>query len=227
MRSILHPRLDVLLPPQLAVWQWLREVPPDFVLYGGTALALRLGHRVSVDFDFFSNSRFDPGHLKDRIPLLRQGTPVQSAPHTLSVLIDAGGGGGSVKLSFFGGLDMKRVGTPQRTADTQLQVADLLDLGGTKVLTVQDRAEAKDYQDIAAVLEAGVDLPHMLAAAESIFGSSFNAGITLKALNYFEDGDLPTLSRAVRRRLQRAALPVETLPDVPAVSSRLYDTQIQ
>ena len=36
-----------------ALWPDLAEVPHSFVLYGGTALALRLGHRISEDFDFF------------------------------------------------------------------------------------------------------------------------------------------------------------------------------
>jgi hypothetical protein len=49
-----EPRLDVLPPSQVALWPDLRAVRESFVLYGGTALALRLGHRASVDFDFFS-----------------------------------------------------------------------------------------------------------------------------------------------------------------------------
>ncbi len=48
----LAPRLDVLSAAQRALWPELAGLPRGFVLYGGTALALRLGHRVSVDFDF-------------------------------------------------------------------------------------------------------------------------------------------------------------------------------
>ena len=54
-----EPRFDVLPQEQKALWPELRAVPPAFVLYGGTALALRLGHRVSVDFDFFSSEPFE------------------------------------------------------------------------------------------------------------------------------------------------------------------------
>jgi len=46
--NILQPHLEVLSEAQLALWKELSEVPNDFVLYGGTALALRLGHRKSV-----------------------------------------------------------------------------------------------------------------------------------------------------------------------------------
>src|SRR5205085_7929658 len=47
-------RLDILPAPQRTLWSELVALPRHFVLYGGTALALRLGLRVSVDFDFFS-----------------------------------------------------------------------------------------------------------------------------------------------------------------------------
>ncbi|MGH7819091.1 MAG: nucleotidyl transferase AbiEii/AbiGii toxin family protein, partial [Candidatus Binatia bacterium] len=45
-----------LLPdPQRRVFRELGSVPRRFVLYGGTAIMLRLSHRPSLDFDFFSN----------------------------------------------------------------------------------------------------------------------------------------------------------------------------
>ena len=49
------PKKDILREAQQELWTYLEEVPSDFVLYGGTAVALRYGHRESVDFDFFSS----------------------------------------------------------------------------------------------------------------------------------------------------------------------------
>ena len=66
-------------------------------------------------------------------------------------------------------------------------VASLRDLGATTVQTIVDRAEAKDYEDIAALL-------------------------ALKALTSFEDGDLPTLPETTRRRLVAAAASVDPIP---------------
>jgi len=57
--SILKP--DILPPAQRRLWDTGLGVPRHFVLYGGTALALRLGHRQSVDCDFFSAGDFLPG----------------------------------------------------------------------------------------------------------------------------------------------------------------------
>lgn len=55
----LSPRVDILPACQRQLWPELASVPRSFVLYGGTALALRLGHRQSVDFNFFQSSPLD------------------------------------------------------------------------------------------------------------------------------------------------------------------------
>ena len=59
------PKLDALAAPQRRVWKELKVTPKQFVLYGGTAL--RLGHRVSEDFDFFTNAKFEPQDVLERI----------------------------------------------------------------------------------------------------------------------------------------------------------------
>jgi hypothetical protein len=60
-------------------------VPAEFVLYGGTALALHLGHRHSVDFDFFGDRPLDPALLVPAVPFLAGATVTQSARRTRSV----------------------------------------------------------------------------------------------------------------------------------------------
>ena len=98
-----------------------------------------------------------------------------------------------------------------------MQIASLLDLAGTKAAVVQQRAEAKDYLDIDALLQDGrLDLPTALASAKAIYGPSFNPQITLKALSFFGDGNLSRLPRVVQDRLVRAAREVDLdrLPDI-------------
>jgi hypothetical protein len=93
----------------------------------------------------------------------------------------------------------------------------LIDLAGTKVSVLQMRAEAKDYIDIDALLRLGnIGLPTALAAAERLYGTSFNPEITLKALSYFDDGDLRTLPEETKTRLVVAARDVdlEHLPEI-------------
>jgi hypothetical protein len=58
-----RPHLSILPRAQRLLWDELAPMPRSFILYGGTAVALHLGHRRSVDFDFFSPDPFDPAHL--------------------------------------------------------------------------------------------------------------------------------------------------------------------
>ncbi len=217
MTANFTPRLDILPPSQRRLWDELSAVPEEFVLYGGTAIALHLGHRESVDFDFFGNKPLDPTRLAPALPFLAGAIVTQREPNTFSCTIDRGG---AVKLSFFGLPGIPRLSPPLIAPDNGLQVASLLDLAGMKASVVQMRAEAKDYIDIDALLTDGrIDLPMALAAARAIYGAEFNPQSTLKALTYFDDGNLRRLPDSVKDRLTKAVrevdldcLPVITVP---------------
>jgi Nucleotidyl transferase AbiEii toxin, Type IV TA system len=178
------------------------------VLYGGTAIALRLGHRVSVDFDFFSSERFRSGRLLDRMPFLADGVITQNQDDTLTCSLQREGG--AVSVSFFGGLDFNRVHNPDRSADNGVVVASLADLMATKLKVLWQRASLKDYLDIDALLRNGIDLPTGLAAAKAVYGPKFDPSISLRALTYFGDGDVKELCEDVRKRLTKAAQAVDT-----------------
>jgi hypothetical protein len=201
------PRLDLLPPSQRRLWDEFVEVPPEFVLYGGTAIALHLGHRQSVDFDFFGNRAFDPDAVTLAIPFLAGATITQRQPNTLGCVVDRGG---LVRLSFFGVPALPRLRPPLVARDNGLRIASLLDLAGTKASVVQVRAEAKDYIDIDAILTDGrIDLPTALASARALYGAQYNPQITLKALCYFDDGNVGTLPDETKERLSRAASAVD------------------
>jgi hypothetical protein len=201
---VFNPNLAMLPSSQLRLWQELDETPEYFTLYGGTALALRMGHRVSVDFYFFSNRPFDPDELVASIPYLKRAERVQIAPNTLTFRIDRDG---PILVSFFGDLGLGQVAPRDQVQGRVLYVAALLDLAGTKVAVVQKRAEAKDYLDIDAILQHGIDLPTALAAGRVVYGRGFNPLITLKALSFFDD--VPNLPADVRKRLSTAVEAVD------------------
>ena len=73
---MLRPKLDVLPAAQRALWPALNDIPDSYILYGGTALALRLGHRSSVDFDFFSSETLDSEALFE-IPFIADAEVLQ------------------------------------------------------------------------------------------------------------------------------------------------------
>lgn len=198
--------LDVLPEPQRVLWDELGQVPRHFTLYGGTAIALQLGHRQSIDFDLFSFRPVDPRALRDQIAFLGLAETLLQDVNTLTVLVDRGG---PVKVSFFGLPRLRRVHAPQRAHVNDLAVASLLDLGATKVEVIQARAEGKDYLDIDALLaRTRLTLPEMLAAAVAVFGPQYNAQISLKALSHFADvsGGVPA---DVQERLALAARRVD------------------
>jgi hypothetical protein len=140
------PCLEILPFAQQALWPHLREVTRlGFVLYGGTAIALRLGHRQSVDFDFFTERPFDHANL------------------------------------------------------------------------VMQRLEAKDYLDIHGMIRAGLRLEDGLAGARAMFGRAFQPAQALKALTWFQGGNLHELPAKVRHDLIAAAAKVQDLAAVPEV----------
>ncbi len=210
------PNLSVLPEPQRQLWAELRNTPKTFVLYGGTALALRLGHRQSEDFDFFSNLPFHPNALRDSVSYLKHAEMTQFQENTLTAIVDRNG---PVKLSFFGSLGIKRVQDPDVVKENGVQVASMLDILASKLKTVQLRAQAKDYRDVLGTLDAGLSLAEGLAAAAAIYGKDFNGALSLKALTFFEDGDVPSLTRTVQKRLLEAATSVN-LRELPTVVAR-------
>lgn len=223
MRAALKPQLTILPPAQRKLWPELLKAPElGFVLYGGTAIALRLGHRRSVDFDFFSDQPLNREAIESAFPFLARATVLQEERQTLSVVVPYGDAEHShVKVSFFGTINIGRVGQPDITKDGVLQVASLDDLMATKLKVILQRAEAKDYQDIAAMIRAKVSLARGLAAARTLFGPHFQPSESLKALVYFRDGDLHTLDPKDKQTLIRAAAAVRELPDVPVVATTL------
>ena len=180
-----------------------------FVLYGGTAIALRLGHRVSVDFDFFTSNGLDIDRLVGELPFLKDSRPIQNSKNTFEALT-----AGGVKVAFFGGLDFGRVGQPETTDDGVLSVASLDDLMATKLKVILQRNEVKDYKDIAAMCRAGVSVATGLAAAQQMFAPAFPPTDSLRAMTYWEGGDLYTLAIEDRETLSKASSSVRRLPEV-------------
>lgn len=214
----LQPQVEILPPAQRRLWTELRaQLPASFVLYGGTALALRTGSRESEDFDFFANDPVDAHHLASALPFLKGAELIQAAPSTATFLIDRQG---RVKVSFFGGLPLGRVGEVSICEDNHVRVASLLDLAAQKVRVVQVRAERKDYLDLVTLMQHGIRLPHALGAARALY-PDFAPLVSLKALSYFADGDLERLPAEARSFLSQAAETVRAIEVVARLSDRL------
>ena len=209
----MDPHLETLPDTQRSLWPRLDGVPEDFVLYGGTALALHLGHRSSVHFDFFSARPFAPTELLASLRWLGEVTVIDAAPNTLSFsTTDA------VTLSFFGGMAIQVVAEQGLVHENGLVIASVFDLAGTKAKALLDRSEWKDYVDLATLLRAGHRPVDIIGYATTVFEPMFEfpAAAFLRSLAFFEDGTAPDVPRDMQRELEAAVAQAwsETIPVV-------------
>ncbi len=198
------PKLETLPKAQQEIWPHLKPaIDLGFVLYGGTAIALQLGHRESVDFDFFTEKKLDKNAIYENLAFLHNSIVLQDEPNTLSVLYK-NAEQKTVKFSFFGNLSIGRYKEPLTTEDGTLLVASLDDLMATKLKVVMQRIETKDYRDIAAMLQHGVSLTRGLNIANKMFEPTFSPVHCLKTLQYFEGGDLHLLTQNEKQTLKNS-----------------------
>lgn len=218
MRRRFEPRLDILPDAQKKLWPLLEPARRlGFVLYGGTAVALHLGHRSSIDFDFFRSQPLTKKEVEQTFAFMHNAETLQESENTLVVAAQTTHG--PVKISYFGGMGIGRINNPLETEDAVLLVASLEDLLATKLKAILDRAEAKDYSDIAAMLSSGISLERSLGGFAKMYRR--DPALPLKALGFFQDGDLPSLSKRERDLLRAARDRVKMIPDVTIIPGSL------
>ncbi|BCD45686.1 nucleotidyl transferase AbiEii/AbiGii toxin family protein [Helicobacter suis] len=189
---------EILPPEQLEIYPYLRQITDQgYVLFGGTALTLQLGHRTSVDFDFFSAEKVNKEVLR-HLRGLEIAEVLQEDHNTFEFLT-----ANHVHISCFGELDFVKKAQPTTTPDGILRLADMKSLLITKLKVVVDRVEIKDYRDIIAILKTGsVSLKDGLDGISDFFtGSNFPVMQIAKSLVYFESKELVDLTQAEKKYL--------------------------
>ncbi|MDE2050845.1 MAG: nucleotidyl transferase AbiEii/AbiGii toxin family protein, partial [Gammaproteobacteria bacterium] len=117
------PNLDALSEAQRQLWDELGAVPDAFTLYGGTAIALQLGHRTSVYFDFFGHPPMDVTALVRALPFLAGGEIVERQKCKLTARVHRGA---PVTVSFVGVTRLPRFAPRLVAGDNGLKVDSLL-----------------------------------------------------------------------------------------------------
>ena len=205
-----NPDFNTLPKAQRRLWEDLAPAKElGFCLYGGTALALRYGHRESVDFDFFSDAKLNKSLLMSHLPILKNAIPLQETPNTLVVLVSSQKGKDAVRISFFGDISFGRVGIPEFSSDGVLLAASVKDLMATKLKVLFDRIEPKDYFDIAEMLRHGTSLNEGICDALALF-PLFSPGYCLKTLCHFTPHELASLDLKCKNILVEAARDVSS-----------------
>ncbi len=155
----------------------------SFALAGGTALALMLGHRISVDLDFFTQNEFAGFELLDRLNQRFDTENCSTMVNSLSLSIKRKGL--SVKIDFIRH-DYPLV-NPIRTVGS-IRLFSLEDIIAMKLNAIANRGAKKDFYDIYALL-AKFSLREMLGFFEVKYPKMNTFAVT-KSLVYFEDADL-------------------------------------
>jgi len=153
----------------------------DFYLAGGTALALQIGHRISVDFDLFSEKDITAQFLNKikRVFLGSKVEVIRDSSEQLSVMID------NIKLDF--------VKYPFSLFSELIEyqginITKIEEIAAMKVYALGRRPILKDYVDLYYILkEKYVTLEEIIKLSQKKYKSEFNPRLFLEQLIYLED----------------------------------------
>jgi len=173
-REILSEKQQRLLP-------LIRQFSREYYLAGGTAVALHIGHRRSVDFDLFKFSSINHKRNIDKIVGSRLPYEVTWREEgQMNVTV------GDVKLTFLE--HPFPVGGAGRFENI-IKVPELIDLAAMKAYALGRRSKWKDYVDLYFILKDYFSVDHISARASQIFDQLFSEKLFRMQLNYFEDID--------------------------------------
>jgi predicted nucleotidyltransferase component of viral defense system len=155
-----------------------KDYTQSFLLVGGTALALQLGHRTSTDIDFFSNIRFDVPDLLTSLQLDYSVEIRQQMRHALLTMIN------SVKTDFvFQPSDM----IEQPVISEKVKMASLKEIAAMKIGAITARGKKRDFIDLYCLLDH-FTLPEILDAFLQKYKNA-TPELAIRSLFYFEDAD--------------------------------------
>ncbi len=177
--------LEVLTPRQVGILERLKTAPTiaQFYLAGGTALALRHGHRRSIDFDFFRAETFDGPAL--RIALEGGFDSVEWLPsgeQTLHLRLDG------VSASFF--RYPYPLLEPLESSPWAFSLASDADIAAMKLEAIAGRGSRKDFVDLRLLCRSGLRLEDVFGLAERKYGTARTDRYhRLRALAFFDDAE--------------------------------------
>lgn len=161
----------------------IKDSVSEFYLAGGTALALQLGHRISIDLDFFSINDFSTREIADRLKTKGRLEIDSISKDTLNGSLD------NVKISFFKYPYKLLFPTKEYNG---VALADERDIAAMKILAISDRGNRKDLVDLFVLLKTYSLNDILKFFNEKYKEYNYNMLHILKSLVYFFDADLDT-----------------------------------
>ena len=156
---------------------------------GGYALALQLGHRTSIDFDFFSESEFDSRLIHAQLKRIKTYTASNQTPKTMVGLFD------KVKFSLFH-YPYPLIGPQKKIYGVKL--ASIEDIAAMKLVAITDRATKKDYIDLF-FLGKVFSFEHMFDVYEKKYHLlQSNLYTLMKSLQFFTDAEATDMPKMIK-----------------------------
>lgn len=172
---------EILTEAQLKLLPVIKLFSKKFGMVGGTAVALHLGHRESIDFDLFSFSGFRNNSITETIAKSRAGSidPVYvNRKGEYTFLIHG------VKFTFY--QFPYKLNYSESLGDI-IKLPDILTLAAMKAFALGRRAKWKDYVDLYFILKAHHTVSEVAQKGREIFANEFNEKIFRTQLSYFAD----------------------------------------
>ncbi|MEW6408172.1 MAG: nucleotidyl transferase AbiEii/AbiGii toxin family protein [Patescibacteria group bacterium] len=173
---------EILTKEQIELLPLAKKFIKNFGLVGGTAIALQIGHRRSIDFDLFSFKKFSNANVKNIIT--RNGWKIKTAykdeEGQFTFLIN------NVQFTFFHYPFKIKF---NKYFENVFRMPDLLTLAAMKAYTLGRRAKWKDYVDLYFIFKKYHSINRIIKKAKQIFAGEFNERIFREQLEYFEDID--------------------------------------
>ena len=171
----------ILNDKQVELLPLIGEFKREYYLVGGTALALFLGHRRSIDFDLF---KFAPLNRKKNVEKIRQfgyePLITWNVTDQINLVVN------DVKLTFFQYPFQIKA---NNIFEGQIRIPELIDLAAMKAYALGRRSKWKDYVDLFFLLKEQFSFETISQRANAIFGNMFSDKLFRSQLSYFEDID--------------------------------------
>ena len=170
---------DILTDTQKALIPYFELFAKEYYLVGGTAIALYLGHRKSIDFDLFKYDKIKLKSIKKwkgDLPVTPINTIYESSDQIHFII-------GNVKVTFM------QFPFQLKSANHVhgLSMPSLLSLAAMKAYALGGRAKWKDYVDLYFIMKDHYSIKEIIKKADELFGSSFNGRFFRQQLSYFDD----------------------------------------
>ena len=159
----------------------IKDFSKSFYLVGGTAIALHIGHRYSVDFDLFTSKNVIPGVIKNKIHRKKFKIDkyiFEEEGQAHYILND-------VKVTFYS--FPFEIRSFKKFKDV-IRIPDLLTLSAMKVFAISERNKWKDYVDLYFIFRDYFSIRQVINKTNELF-SDYNDRMFFEQLAYFDDID--------------------------------------